>query len=232
MSTKPTTLEEALASIAKLEKALDSERTAHAETKRTHGEFRAAFTTPLGLPPESPVDAILSAMGDTEKLIGERTASVAKERDEARAKAADVESRWAGEKVDRALSDALARSGMIEANREDALGIARSLFTVDGKGEVRTKAGAAGVIPGATPDQWILGQLRALRSHWWARSQGGGAVGGARSTASVGDTSCFRPGPTWNLTAQVAFERRHGSRAAEAAAREYGATPFGVGGGR
>ncbi|MCC6676407.1 MAG: hypothetical protein IT436_04625 [Phycisphaerales bacterium] len=220
MSTTPNTeatptVEELQTSVAKLTKALESEREAH---KTTRGEL-------AGL-------SALAGKGDLEKVIGERLAPVAKERDDARAKLADVESRWAGEKVDRSLSDSLSRSGMIADNAADALALARPLFALSDKGEVVTKADAAGVIPGASPDQWIVAQLRTLRPHWWPKSVGGGATGGARPAGSAADDSCFKPGATWNLTAQAQFERRHGTRAAETAARRYGTTPFGIGRGR
>lgn len=220
------------ADVAKLQAALKAERDAHTETKRVHGEFRTAILTPLGLPDNAPAETITARIGDVEKTVTDRTAALTTERDEARTRLANVESRWAGEKVDRALSDALTRSGMIADNAADALALARPLFVLSDKGDVVTKADTAGVIPGANPDQWIIAQLRTLRPHWWPKSMGGGAVGGSRGGAMMGDTSCFKPGPTWNITAQAAFERKHGTRAAEMAARQHGSTPFGLGGGR
>ncbi len=217
--------------IAKLTSSLERSREENKTDRAKHGEFRKTVATRLGLAEDAAPDAILARLGETdaEKVIAERLTPVAKERDEAKARAADVESRWAGEKVDRSLTDALSRSGMIAANRDDALALARPLFALSDKGEVVTKADAAGVIPGASPDQWIVAQLRAMRPHWWERSVGGGATGGSRGAASVGDDSCFKPGATWNLTAQAQFERRYGTRAADSAARRYGTMPFGIG---
>ncbi|QOI99247.1 MAG: hypothetical protein HRU70_01575 [Phycisphaeraceae bacterium] len=214
--------------VAKLQAALKAERDAHTETKRAHGEFRTAILTPLGLPDNAPAETITARIGDVEKTITDRTAALTTERDEARTRLADVEGRWAGEKVDRSISDALSRSGMIADNATDALALARPLFVLSEKGEVVTKADAAGVIPGATPDQWIIAQLRTLRPHWWPKSAGGGASGGSRGGMAMGDDSCFRP-ESWNVTLQARYEKLHGTRAAEAAARRYGTTPFGLG---
>lgn len=216
--------------VAKLQAALKAERDAHTETKRAHGEFRTAILTPLGLPDNAPAETITARIGDVEKTITDRTAALTTERDEARTRLADVESRWAGEKVDRALTDALARSGVLADFRDDALAIARNSFGVNERGEVVTKAGVAGVIPGATPDQFVIGQLRSMKPAYWPKSAGGGAMGGSsRGSRYVGDDSCFRPGPTWNLSQQISFEKRHGKQASEAAARRYGTTPFGLG---
>lgn len=227
-TTDPATLQ---SNIDKLTETLKKARDEHkAEKAAMLGPIRKA----LALAEDANTDAILAALTarapEAEALIAERTKTLTTERDDARTRLADVESRWAGERIDRSLSDALTRSGMIGDNSADALALARPLFALSDKGEVVTKTDAAGVVPGATPDQWIVSQLRTLRPHWWPKSMGGGAIGGSsRGSAFVGDTSCFRPGSSWNITAQAAFERKHGTRAAEAAARQYGATPFGLG---
>lgn len=64
--------------------------------------------------------------------------------------------------------------------------------------------------------------LRAARSVSVTCSPGGNARGGGIGANPHGDDSCFRPGPTWNLTAQFAYEGKYGSIAADTARRRYG----------
>jgi hypothetical protein len=102
---------------------------------------------------------------------------------------------------------------------------ARSLFTVDEKGNVRTKTDAPNTIPNADPGAWILTELRVKRPHWWPTSVGGGARGGSGAPAPQGlpgNPDCFKPGPTWNFTQQMVYSKQFGAEAAARAARLFG----------
>jgi hypothetical protein len=100
---------------------------------------------------------------------------------------------------------------------------------VDAKGEVRTKPDAPGVLPSVDPAQFVHGVVRAERGHWWPSSVGGGAKPPALGVG-VGAPDCFKPGPTWNVTQQAAYEAQHRSAAALAAAARWGTRPFWMGG--
>lgn len=216
-------LEEALASVSRLEKALDAERNAHKSSKESARQFRATLAQGVGLGEDADAEAISARLADSETIISERTASIAKERDEALQRATEVESRWKGEKVDSALRAAFEQSGAGAQHLEDFLLLARGLFEVGEDGSVRTRSDASDTLPGIDPSAWIHAELKARRSHYWPASVGGGARGaGGGTPGPAGDTSCFKPGPTWNLTAQFSYEARFGSKAADDARRRYG----------
>jgi len=208
----------------KMRKALEAEREERKSDRTKHSTFRASVAKVLGLPEDASSDAILARVGDAEKVIGERAATLTKERDEATARVADVESRWASERVDGALRDAFAKSGADPRNAEDYLTLARGAFALDDKGNVRTKDDIPNTLPGVDPATWIVAELRAKRPHWWPTSQGGGARGGkgVGNPTVPGDASCFKPGPTFNLTAQGQYAKTYGMAAAERASQLFG----------
>ena len=123
-------------------KALEAERTEHKATKAKASERRVAFATALGLPDTSNDDAIMARLGTFAQT--DAVAAVERERDDARAKLADMESRWAGEKIDAAIQSALSKSGMDARNHEDAANILRPLLAMK-DGEVVTKDGTANI---------------------------------------------------------------------------------------
>lgn len=210
------------ASVEKLTKALESEREGRKADKAAARQFRASIAKPLGLAEDVADDALIARAGDVERVIGERTAGLTKERDDARAKATAAESRWASDRIDRALSDAFAESGMKGENLEDALAIARPLFAVNERGEVLTKADAPNTVPNVGAQAWAFGELRGKRPHWFPPSLGGGARGGRSPHAAPADDRCFKPGATWNVTAQMRYADTHGDGAAASAARRHG----------
>lgn len=181
--------------------------------------LRATLAKSVGLGEEADEAAILARITDTTK-----------ERDEAKARAADVESRWTGEKVDAALRDAFAKSGADPRNAEDFLALARPLFTVDAKtGAVVTKPDAPNTVPGANAEAWIVAELHSKRPHWWPLSQGAGARGAGFTPSAGADDSCFDPrSPNYNFTAQLAAEAKYGPAFADRARQRFG----GRGGGR
>lgn len=215
------TVEELSASAARLRKALEAERAAHKATKEASRQFRARIASGLGLGDDANEDAISACLADTEAALAARTASIAKERDEARARLAEVESRWASEKVDTALRRAFEQSGARPEHLEDFLLLARPLFSVDETGAVRTRKDAKETIPGIDPAAWIHGELKAKRAHYWPTSIGGGSKGGG-SVPVGGDDSCFDPtSPNYNFTKQLALEAKYGSEFADRARARY-----------
>jgi hypothetical protein len=174
--------------------------------------LRATLAKSLGLGEDADEAAILARVADTTK-----------EAEEAKARAADVESRWASEKVDSALRDAFAKSGADAHNAEDFLALARPLFTVDAKtGAVVTKTDAPNTVPGQNAEAWIVSELRAKRSHWWPKSQGAGARGGGALPSGGADDSCFDPSsPNYNFTKQLAAEAKYGAEFADKARARY-----------
>jgi len=186
-------------------------------------EFRAGVAKGFGLGDDADDAAILSRVGDVEKSVSERTAALSTERDEAKARAADVESRWAGEKVDNALRDAFAKSGADPRNSEDFLALARPLFTVDAKtGAVVTKPDAPNTVPGANAEAWIVAELHSKRPHWWPLSQGAGARGAGFIPSAGADDSCFDPrSPNFSFTAQCAAEVKYGPAFADRARQRF-----------
>lgn len=214
--------------------ALRAERDAHKESKRRHAEFLASIRQALALGDDADPAAVLATLGtrlgDSETLVAERTAALAAERDAATTRAAEIEQRCSAEKIDAALSAAWAGSGAIADNRADYLALARPLFTVDPKtGAVVTKADAPGTIPGAAPEQWVAGQLRSLRPHWWPLSKGGNARGAGLEVDRGGGIACFDPrSPAFSVTRQFAYEATHGAAAADRARAQFARYRAGV----
>lgn len=216
--------------VAKLSSALEKAREEHKADKAKHGEFRKALAAKFGLAEDAAPDAILARLGesDAEKIIAERLAPVAKERDEANARAAAAESRWASDRIDRALSDALRKSGVRPELVEPALALARPLFTVDPKsGAVQTKADAANTLPNVGAEAWAFGECRAKFPSFYPPNVSGGARGSAGvGPGTPGDASCFRPGsPTHSMTNMARFVDQHGTEAAIRACRVHGIAP-------
>jgi hypothetical protein len=154
--------------------------------------------------------AILAALGNTTK-----------ERDEAKARADTIAAERNTERMDAEIRHALGKAGISAQNTDDAALILRGVLEVTDKGVV-TKA-APNVVPGQTPEQFIAGQLRTLRPHYWPLSIGAGAKGAGHAPHAGADVSCFREGGT--LTAQMAIVARVGERAAIEACRRSGIVP-------
>ncbi len=213
-TTPPTTIEDALASIAKLTKALDAEREAHKTTKNE-------------------LSAHAGNAEAVEKIIADRLAPISKERDDAKAHAVKVAADWDSHRIEAGITQALGTCGLIPENNEDAANLIRPLLTVDPKtGQIVTKE-APNVIAGMSVDQHIHAVLKAQRPHWWPSSIGGGARGGSLGVTG-GDTSVFDPAShTYSVTAQAQYERRYGIDAARRAAKQFGQALAGEGrGGR
>lgn len=167
--------------------------------------IRSGFAKSLGLEDSATDEAMLA-----------RAAELVKERDDSRAQATAMT-------IDAALRDAFAKSGATMGHYEDFHNLAASQFHVDpASGKVISKPDAS--TPNVDPATWCVVELRQRRSGWFPLSQGGGVSSrGAGLDLHRGPSDeCFRPGPTFNFTKQLAFEHAHGAAAADAARRRYG----------
>ncbi|HLO40479.1 MAG TPA: hypothetical protein VK176_05600 [Phycisphaerales bacterium] len=119
--------------------------------------------------------------------------------------------------------------GNAETRAEDATLILRGVLEVNKDGRVVTKA-APNVVPGQSAEQFVMGQLKAMRTHYWPGNTSGGACGGSHSAPSGPDVPAFRTG---NVTKMMATIAAHGERAIMDACSRQGITvPSWIGDGR
>lgn len=164
----------------------------------------------LGLGEDADDAAILAALGNTTK-----------ERDEAKTRADTITAERTTERIDAEIRHALGNAGIFAQNMDDASSILRGVLELK-DGKVVTKA-APNIVPGQTPEQFIAGQLRTLRPHYWPVSIGGGAKGIGHTAHAGPDVSCFKPGG--RLTDQMTLIGRVGEHAAIEACRRAGIVP-------
>lgn len=146
----------------------------------TPPELLAQFASALGIDaatatPDAVLAMLNTRLGDATKITTERDAAVSE--------VAKIKNERDAERIDAAISAALGKSPMIQANTLDAMNLMRPLFTVDDRGRVVTKGSDTGEAPGMDAAQFVAGRLGTLRSHWFAPSQGGGAKGGGIAPA-------------------------------------------------
>lgn len=173
-------------------------------------QFVGTVRKALALGDDADEAAITAALGTR---LGDANAAIER--------AKTIEQTWASEKTDAALLAAFDKSGARPEHKDDFLLLARGVFTLK-DGKVITREGAANTVPGMDPAQWIQAQLKTVRGFWWPGSQGGGARGGGIGTNPNGNTDCFKPGPTFSITGQLAYIASHGEAAAQRAAAQYG----------
>lgn len=218
-NTATPTLEELQAEKARLVSALHKARE---DAKAAKSAALAPVRKALGLDDNADLGAILRSIEDHTSAVGslvaERTAALVQERDAAKAEAAKARDRWASDRIDHALAEALRESRIIPDFLQETVEHTRGMFEVTDDGRVLTRSDVPGVIGGATAAQFVLGQLRAMKPGLWPKSQGGGAVGG-RHAPPLGDTSCFR---SKNITAIARFADRYGVDAAIQQGRAHG----------
>lgn len=109
--------------------------------------------------------------------------------------------------------------------QDDVLMWSERLFEIAEDGKVVTRDGV-GVLPGLTPDQWLVEQQES-KFYWWGDTGGGGARGGTRGSTGGGATNPWKP-DQWNMTEQGRYVREHGMAKAETMAKAAGTK---VGGG-
>lgn len=176
-------------------------------------EFAGSVRKALALGDDADAASVLSTLGN-----------VSKELADTKARAESIQSAWASEKVAGALRSSLEASGVKPEFMEDAMLRATPLFTVNDKGEVVTKADAKDTIPGQAPSAWIRGELMAqVKGRYWPTSVGAGARGaGFLNTDASGADAMFDPrSPSHSFTAQLQYEAKFGSVAADHARAKY-----------
>lgn len=173
-------------------------------------EFRAGVRKALALADDADDTAVLSALG-----------TVTTQRDEAVANAEKITTERNAEKIDAAVALALGKSGIIAQNADDAAAIIKAALEVNKDGRVVTKT-APNVVPGQTPEQFIAGQLKTMRPHYWPLSAGGGVTGGGVPVFGV-NVDCFKPGG--RLTDQYALVSSLGEKAVIEGCRRAGIVP-------
>lgn len=173
--------------------------------------------------PDTILSTLTARLGDAAKITTERDTAVAE--------VAKIKSEANTARVEAEITSALGKAGICSQNTADAATILRGVLEVTDKGEVRTKA-APNVVPGQSAEQFIAGQLRTLRPHYWPASVGAGAKGGGYTAHAGADVSCFREGG--RLTDQMAVVARVGEQGTIDACRRAGIVPpsWLIGGGR
>jgi hypothetical protein len=184
------------------------------------------FAKALGLGDDATPDTILATLttrlGDADKITTERDAAVAE--------VAKIKGEANTARVEAEIKAAVTKAGIFAHSTDDAATILRGVLEVTDKGVV-TKA-APNVVPGQTAEQFIVGQLRTLRPHYWPTSVGAGAKGAGYAAHAGPDVSCFEPGG--RLTDQMSVVGRAGEQATIEACRRAGIMPpaWLTGGGR
>lgn len=228
--------------VARVQKALDSERKAHKATKDA-----LKVWTVLGDDPEElqtkldRFDELEAAAGGKideakiEELVTKRiTAKTAplqreldkakRERDEATTKVTELDGTIKKGKIADAVRAAATKEKVVPFAIDDVALLAERVFEVGEDGVVTAKDGV-GVTPGISVEAWLSDQ-KEKRPHWWPESKGSGARGG-----EGGAGGGFKENPWsaehWNMTAQGAIvksDRARADKMASAAGVKVGAT--------
>lgn len=218
------------ADVARVSRALDAERQAHAAIKGT-------FTSFLGDRKIEDVQAMLDRIPELETLANSkvdptkleelaeariRTKLTPLERQIAQLSAANAEkdgiiNAFTTKEKTRSIHDAVRSAAtaakVIPSAQEDVLLLAERLFEVNSDGTVTTK-------DGLDPSVWLTDMV-AKRPHWWPASQGGGAGG---SGAGGGFANNPWSAANWNMTEQGRVITTQGQAKADMMARAAGTT--------
>jgi hypothetical protein len=218
------------ADVARVQRALDSEKTGHAALKTQwtgfFGERKPEdIQAILDRVPE--LEAAANGKIDDEKINGivegrikTKLAPVERERDQLNTKLAEAqavitnyETKERNRTIQDKVREAASKSKVIDTALEDVLMLSERMFEVGEDGTVTTKDGV-GVTPGIAPEVWLT-EMQAKRPHWWPASGGGGARGG-------GGGGNFSNNPwsseNWNMTEQGRLFRENPERAKQMAA--------------
>lgn len=91
----------------------------------------------------------------------------------------------------------------------------------DADGNLVTKSGINGLIPGLNVKEWTK-EMQKLRPHWWPESEGGGARGGGGGGGFSGNNPFSAE--HWSLTEQGKFLQQNGREATDKLAKAAGTT--------
>ena len=227
------------ADIARLQRALDSEKSERARIKDQFegilkGKKPEELLSILDRIPE--LEAAASGKIDEEKLssivesrLKTKIAPVERQLDQTRALLQEAESKldtYAQKEIKRAVHDSVRQAAqrlkVVDSAQEDVLMLSERMFEVNSDGSVTVKDGV-GHTPGINADVWLM-EMQQKRPHWWPPSQGGGARG---SSGGGGFPQNPWSSEHWNLTKQGEVIRLHGAEKAEQMAASAG-TKVGV----
>lgn len=222
------------ADVSRVQRALESERTAHSQLKTQWQDFFGDkkpedVQATLDRVPE--LEAAAEGKMDDEKVeqlvssrLQTKLAPVQRELDqtkrqldEANGKVQDFEKKETQRTIHDAVRKAAQESKVIDTAQDDVLMLAERMFEVGEDGSITAKEGV-GVTPGVTPDVWLT-EMQQKRPHWWPPSQGSGATGS-------GSGGGFPQNPwskdNWNLTKQGEVIRTQGAEKAAQMAKSAG----------
>ncbi len=222
------------ADVARVQRALDQERTAHNDIRdklKPWGELDPTDTlAKLDRYPE--LEAAAAGKIDEEKmeeLVSARSKSVTAplERENAKlkedmAKRDETISGFEASARQRTIHDEVrqaAEKGKIVAHAiEDVLMLSDRMFEADAEGRIVTKEGV-GVTPGISPEVWLQ-EMQEKRPHWWPPNQGGGA--GGDGGGGPGFSNNPWTADHWNLTQQGQVIKGKGREIADQMAKAAG----------
>jgi len=222
------------ADVSRMRRALDSEKNDHAGSKSKLSSFlklnlsAEELQTTLDRIPE--LEASAGTMDDEklQKLLSARMngklAPLERELEGLRTGATEKDAIILGfqqENTRRTISDdvrtAAKKLKVLSSAEEDAVMLAERVFGVSEDGIVLTRDNV-GVTPGLTTDQWLT-DMQEKRPHWWPTTSGGGAPGSKGGPGMSGNPWSNK---NWNMTAQGAYIREHGSEKAVQMAKSAG----------
>jgi hypothetical protein len=230
------------ADVARVQTALEKERTDHKETRDRLGvwgdldheevmgkldRFPELEAASKGNLDEAEIEKIVqrrvegtinSQVAPLERQLKQLT----KERDEV----VQTRDNLLGEKRQRVIHDnvrtALTAAKVVPEAFDDALMLAERVFEIRDDDSAVVTRDNVGVTPGIAADVWLQ-ELQERRPHWWPGSQGGGARGTGPGTGGM-----YADNPwsheNWNMTAQGRVVREKGMERAEAMAKAAGTT--------
>lgn len=224
--------------VAKLQTALNKERSDHKATKAKYTKFDAlgeidpdqyaadmselASLRELGEAGKNPSKAKLDELVNAEIArkvtpLQRELDVVKKERDEFKSAADNATGEIRSTKIKDAARAAALELGVQSTAIDDVLLYAERQLELTDEGDVITRE-LKDVKPGLTPKDWLT-DMQNARPHWWPASQGGGARGG-----KGGESIDKNPWSAdhWSMTAQGAYYTKHGEAKARAAAEAAG----------
>lgn len=228
------------ADVQRVQRSLQQERTAHAETRQRLEAFGDVDpeTLPDTLSELEELRARSKGGDDEEERIRlavearikretgplqRQVDQLARANEQLTSQNGELQTTITQGKIKLALGDAASKAKVVGSAIEDIVDIGSRVFEVTEEGTIVTRDGV-GATPGIAPEAW-LEEMKEKRAHWWPASNGGGARGG-----EGGGTGGANPwsAQNWNLTEQGRVintkGREHADRLAKAMGSKVGAT--------
>jgi hypothetical protein len=204
------------ADVARIQRALDSEKTNHGTLKTAWGKFFGDkkpedIQAQLDRIPE--LETIASSKNLNEDKLNElaegrvrikiapierQNQQLTTQLQEAQQQIEQFQARERNRSIQDGVRGEATKMKVVDSALEDVLMYAERVFDVQEDGSLLTKDGIQGVTPGLSPNVWLT-EMQSRKPHWWPASKGGGAGGGIGS-GNPGDNPWSHQG--WNLTKQ------------------------------